>query len=453
MPLCNTLLYNPAMSRSEFDASIVTVNWNGRRHLTRLLPSLVDQGAREIIVVDNGSSDGSQKFLRRKYPQVRILQNSTNRGFAQPHNLAAREAKGRFLALINNDMRAAPGWLEEALRRIGPESPCAASRILDWEGKRIDFNGSSLQYLGYALQKDAGRLLEEVTDRDRVLFPCGGSMVIKRNVFRELGGFDEDYFAIYEDVDLGWRLWIAGFQVVQAPASISYHRGHATLREHAREKIRYLMHRNALWTILKNYEEEIFRKILPLCLILAVKRATLFSGVDRDSFYLWAEAKEQIESGDLVARDQFLDALNHLVAVEDVLDSLPRILKKRRRVQSLRRRPDSEILDWFVDPLRPIVEHPFYIDEEIRYLERLGLSSLLDLSHNCSHRRALPDLWEEKIRKLRREILAWQWVGVRNCSHDCRPEAFRFRRVLHRVREQGLRAAWRGLLKRVESGI
>ena len=441
------------MSRSEFDASIVTVNWNGQRHLAQLLPSLVGQGAREIIVVDNGSTDGSQEFLRRHHPQVKILQNRTNLGFAQPNNLAAREAKGRFLAFINNDMRAAPGWLEEALRCIRPESPCAASRILDWEGQRIDFNGSSLQYLGYALQEDIGRLVEEVTDRNRILFPCGGSMVIRRSVFLELGGFDEDYFAVYEDVDLGWRLWIAGFQVVQAPRSISYHRGHATFREHPDEKVRYLMHRNALWTILKNYEEETFRKILPLSLILAVKRATLFSGVDRDSLHLWSGVRKRIEAGDLVARSQFVDALNHLVAVDDVWQSLPRLLEKRRLVQRSRRRPDSEILGWFVDPLRPIVEHPLYIDEEFQYLERLGLTSLFDLTRYQSYRGALPHVWEERVEQLRREVLAWQWIGVQNCNHPSFPGDSGWRQVVRRIRQRGLRTVWKDFLERVASGI
>ena len=176
--------------------------------------------------------------------------------------------------------------------------------------------------------------------------------------FWNLGGFDSDFFALYEDVDLGWRLWLAGHRVVMAPDSVVRHRGHATLETQAPEKTRYLMHRNALLTIFKNYEEENFRKIVPLALLLSVKRAVHFSGVRKESFYLWSETRHKLEEGDAAARSQLLDSLNHLVAVDDVLQSLPRLLEKRRRVQALRRRSDREIMELFGDPLRRIVGGP-----------------------------------------------------------------------------------------------
>ena len=200
------------MSRSVSDISVITVNWNGRTHLEKLIPSLLPLGPKEIIVVDNGSRDDSVAFLEATYPKVRILRNDTNRGFCQPNNLAAREAQGKLLALINNDMRAHPVWLVKGLRGL-EEAPCTACRIMDWDGKHIDFNGSSLQYLGYALQKDIGELVEEVTQEEKILFPCGGAMLVDRQTYLNMGGFDESFFALYEDVDLGWRLWLAGHEV------------------------------------------------------------------------------------------------------------------------------------------------------------------------------------------------------------------------------------------------
>jgi len=179
------------MSRSVSDVSVVTVNWNGKEHLETLLPSLSALGAAEIIVVDNGSIDGSQDFVRTRYPAVRIIQNDVNRGFAQPNNLAAEVARGRFLALVNNDMRVDANWLGAALARLGNSIASVGSRILDWQGEEIDFNGSSLQYLGYALQQDAGKKKEEAASPDRILFPCGGAMVVDREIFRRVGGFDE----------------------------------------------------------------------------------------------------------------------------------------------------------------------------------------------------------------------------------------------------------------------
>ena len=428
------------MSPSSGDVSVVTVNWNGKSHLSTLLPPLLALEPGEVIVVDNGSSDGSQEFLKTRYPQVRLLENRVNRGFAQPCNLGANVARGPCLAFINNDMRPEPAWLTAALEKLDRRTPCVASRILDWEGRRIDYNGSSLHYLGYGLQEDLGLPVEEAPRRDRVLFPCGGAMLVDRKVFLELGGFDPDFFALFEDVDLGWRLWLAGHRVILAPGSVVRHRGHATLETQAPEKTRYLIHRNALLTIFKNYEEEHFRKILPLAFLLSVKRAVHFSGVRKESFYLWSETRHKLEEGDETARSQLLDSLNHLVAVDDVLQSLPRLLEKRRRVQALRRRSDREIMELFGDPLRRIVEDPAYVKEELELLESLELDSLLDLAPSAASLKSLPGSLGEKIRNLEKELNALRWLGSHAALHPPDPPGLATR-FLRTARREGLKVA------------
>ena len=428
------------MSPSPGDVSVVTVNWNGKSHLSTLLPPLLALGPGEVIVVDNGSADGSQGFLRKRYPQVRLLENGVNRGFAQPCNLGAETARGSHVAFINNDMRPEPDWLTAALGKLDAQTPCVASRILDWEGRRIDYNGSSLHYLGYGLQEDLGLPVEEAPRRDQVLFPCGGAMLVDRRVFLEVGGFDADFFALFEDVDLGWRLWLAGHRVVMAPDSVVRHRGHATLETQAPEKTRYLMHRNALLTIFKNYDEENFRKIVPLALVLSVKRAVHFSGVRKESFYLWSETRHKLDEGDETARSQLLDSLNHLVAVDDVLQALPGLVEKRRRVQALRRRSDREILELFGDPLRRIVEDPEYVKEELELLEALDLGSLLDLGSSAASLESLPGSLREKIRSLEEELNALRWLGSQATLHPPDPPglASRFFRT---ARREGLKVA------------
>ena len=428
------------MSPSPGDVSVVTVNWNGKSHLSTLLPPLLALGPGEVIVVDNGSTDGSQGFLRKRYPQVRLLENEVNRGFAQPCNLGAETARGSCVAFINNDRRPEPDWLTAVLEKLAPRTPCVASRILDWEGRRIDYNGSSLHYLGYGLQEDLGLPVEEAPPRDQVLFPCGGAMLADRKVFLEVGGFDSDFFALYEDVDLGWRLWLAGHRVVMAPDSVVRHRGHATLETRAPEKTRYLMHRNALMTILPDYEEANFRQIVPLALLLSVKRAVHFSGVRKESFYLWSETRHKLEEGDATARLQLLDSLNHLVAVDDVLQSLPRLLEKRRRVQALRRRSDREIVELFGDPVRRIVEDSDYIKEELELLELLGLGSLLDLGPGADVQESLPGSLREKIRSLEKELNALRWLGGQAGLHPPGPPGLATR-FLRTVRREGLKVA------------
>ena len=440
------------MSRSASEVSVVTVNWNGQDHLARLLPSLIQLGAKEIIVVDNGSTDGSKSFVRRNYPQVQLLENQVNQGFAQPSNLGAQQAQGRYVAFINNDMRAHSNWIEAALMHLRPEVPCVASRILDWEGRRLDFNGSSLQYLGYALQKDQGKLLDEVSHSEKILFPCGGAMLIEREVFLQLGGFDPDFFALFEDVDLGWRLWIAGFGVVLAPESFVYHRGHATLETQAIEKTRYLMHRNALLTIMKNYEEENFHKILPLAILLALKRAVRSSGVRKESFYLWSQARHRLKAEDPTMQAQLIDALNHLVALDDALQLLPRTVEKRRQIEASRRRSDAEIVALFGDPLRAIVEDPLYIKEELEYLEMVNLGTLFNLSDSAATLVTLPAELREKVRTQESELKALQWLGMQALLHPPAPES-KIRRFFSSWRTQGFQVACRRLVEYVSRAV
>ncbi|MFZ0427632.1 MAG: glycosyltransferase family 2 protein [Acidobacteriota bacterium] len=437
------------MSLSASDISVITINWNGRHHLESLLPSLVPQRPAEVIVVDNGSTDDSVRWLEREYPQIRVICNSQNRGFAEPNNVAAEAAQGPVLAFINNDMRCHADWLKHGARALDGAS-CVASRILDWQGSRIDFNGSSLQYLGFALQKDTGKLLSEVTAEDRILFPCGGAMFIRKEVFQEIGGFDEEFFAVFEDVDLGWRLWLSGSEVRFCQDAVCYHRGHGTFRAHSTAKLRYLMHRNALLTIIKNYEDAQLRTILPLAVVMALKRAVRLSGVRRESFYLWAEAEMRSAANDPVFRNEMEDALNHLVAVDDVLGRLPALMEKRRKIQAKRRRTDREIIALFGDPLRPIVEDPDYIQIEAGLMEGLGLDRLFDVHSYAASASRFDDHLAERVRGLRNELQQIQWTAMYAAEHPPAPKTGgRLRRFLDTCRSHGFatatRRAWEAL--------
>ena len=443
------------MSLSASDVTIITVNWNGRAHLEDLMPSLVSQGAGEIIVVDNGSTDDSIPFLEQNYPAVKILKNPTNKGFAQPNNLAAKTATGKILALINNDMKAHPDWITAGLHRLR-DSDCAASRILSWDGSRIDFNGSSLQYLGYALQEDTGKLLSEITgSRQEILFPCGGAMLIPKEIFLEAGGFDEDFFAIFEDVDLGWRLWLMGFRITLASDSIVYHKGHATFQTRNNAKMRYLMHRNALMTVLKNYDDAKVSRIFPMALMMAVRRAVRCSGVKKESFYIWEDALQDLESGSEDLQALRLDAFNHLVALDDAIAMLPGILEKRRGIQGRRAKSDEQIFSLFRDPLRPIVEDSGYIEKEAQLLEMLGLGNLFDVDAYRAKAQIYHSSREEAVERSRRELLALQWLGGYSLLHP--PENInrpgsRIRKFMDTSRVNGFRSAvrlsWKSITKK-----
>jgi GT2 family glycosyltransferase len=387
---------------------------------------------------------------------VKVLENPVNRGFAQPNNLAAKHAKGSVLALINNDMRVHPNWIREGLKGLD-QAACTACRILDWNGERIDFNGSSLQYLGYANQKDIGQLAAEVTSENQLLFPCGGAMFIEKSVFLDAGGFDEDFFAIYEDVDLGWRLWVLGHEVSYSPESVVYHRGHATFETQHSAKMRFLMHRNALLTVLKNYDDELVRKVIPLAVILSVRRSIRCSGVMKESFYLWDGMKSRLENGDKNAYLEVLDALNHLVSVDDMLRLLPRMMVKRRRIQSRRKRTDPEIFALFQDPLRPIVEEANYLSNELEYLKLLELDNYFSTDHFEKFLSDLPNPLTFHMENLRKEIVAIQTAQVQTLRNEpveippVRSPASRWEKFLQIWKHSGFKIALKtaiGALKR-----
>lgn len=363
--------------------SIIIVNYNGAAHLKDCLGSLkaVDypKDKLEVIVFDNGSTDDSLSIVRKIYPSATVIENPKNLGFAAPHRIASDIAKGDVLAFLNNDMKVDKRWLKEGSSLIDSSRGivCASSKILSWNGKHTDFNGGSLQYLGYADQsKDAS-----VTKGEDILFPCGGAMFIRKDAFTESGGFDDDYFAIFEDVDLGWRLRVLGHRVVMATESVVYHKGHATLDSKKEEKKRFLMHRNALMTIIKNYDDENLRKILPLAFVLAVKRALLFLGIDKKNYYFW---EEHVSKG--FRPDNYEEGCLHLAALDDVFSSFESLMKKRRTVQDRRKRDDRDIFPFFKDPFRNIMGYKEYLWDEVALFGRFHLDELFGCGEDYARR-------------------------------------------------------------------
>jgi len=390
--------------------SIIIVNYNGAHHLEENLTSLKQldypESQIELIVFDNGSKDNSLEIVNKSYPNAKIIKSSCNTGFARPHEAASREATGDILAFLNNDMRVDPGWVRNGISMLNRSENivCASSKIMDWRGENIDFCGGTLQYLGFADQLH----VEKIDNGEKILFPCGGAMFVYRDIFIEAGCFDGDYFAIFEDVDLGWRLWVMGYQVVMATNSVVYHKGHGTLDTKKESKKRYLMHRNAMMTLIKNYSDENLNRILPLALIFAVKRALLFMGVNKNSFYFWNEESEDdgnhkcladalnkgipANGSDGVGKacgedskkairgmpDNYEEACIHLAALDDLFSHFKVLTEKRAYVQSMRKRQDDEIFKLFKDPFRNIMGYREYLWDEVSLFGKFALDELFN---------------------------------------------------------------------------
>lgn len=266
--------------------SFIIVNYNGLNCLEECFSSIeklnYPKDKIEQILVDNGSVDGSIKFINQHYPKVRIIKNECNEGFAKPNNDAAKIATGEYIALINNDMKIDNNWLIdmfETLQNCEDESyVCAGSKILNWDGSKLDFAGGSISFYGHGFQDDYELDIEsshERYDSDKdILFPCGGAMLINKDVYLNVAGFDEDYFAYNEDVDLGWRLWILGYKIRYCSKAICYHKHSNTAKKLDNKIINKLNNCNTLVTIFKNYEDDKLYKMLFSSLIVKMYSAS-----------------------------------------------------------------------------------------------------------------------------------------------------------------------------------
>jgi GT2 family glycosyltransferase len=260
--------------------SVIVLNYNGQKHLEDCFSSLLalEYERFELLLVDNASTDDSVAWMREHFPSVGIVQNEQNLGFANGNNCGAEAAAGEYIAFLNNDMRVDARWLSELIGPCleGRNILCTAAKILNWDGTAIDFAGAAMNFMGWGSQIDFGsRHVKGSHNRQEVLFACGGSMLIQREVFLSAGGFDGDYFAYFEDVDLGWRLQLFGHKIMFVPAAICYHRHHGSWGEVSDAKKWVLNERNTLSGLIKNYDDIKLSRVLPAAILLLTERAFL----------------------------------------------------------------------------------------------------------------------------------------------------------------------------------
>jgi GT2 family glycosyltransferase len=376
------------LSRDPLGVSVVILNFNGRAHLDACLNSLREsrypRNRLETLVVDNGSRDGSPDFLRSRHPEVRVLPLGENLGYARAMNRGVAAAAHDVLVFLNNDTRQDSGWLEPLVDVVASgEADAASSKMLGMDGRTVNFAGGGANFHGIAFQRGMGEPDGEVhSKRGPTLFACGAAMAIRREVFRDAGGFDEDFFAYYEDVDLGWRLWVLGKTVEFVPESRVFHHHSATSLRVPIHKLRVLHLRNPLYTIAKNYDDASFRRIWPAALLLSIQRGLYLARLDPAGFRIGSAPDGALDASLLASLfgraseprgDEPVPlprvAASDWIAYRDLLVGFPDLVEKRRRIQERRRRPDSEILPLFVDPFWAVEQEPGYRELQ-RSLER-----------------------------------------------------------------------------------
>ncbi len=245
--------------------SIIIVNYNGKELLQKCLDSLlkVNYDNFEIILVDNNSTDGSVEFITKNYPSLIIIKLDSNKGFAEPNNVAAKISKGKYLLFLNNDTVVTPNFISEMVKVMETDKKIAVcqSLLLKPDGS-VDSSGDFIDHLGVVYNSKTK--IDEIRE---VSSARGASMLVRSDIFEKLDGFDQKFFITFEDVDLCWRSWILGYRVLIIPTSIVYHEGGITIKK-IKSEIAFHGFKNQLAMKITNFEP-----------ILAMRNMMLFFGI------------------------------------------------------------------------------------------------------------------------------------------------------------------------------
>ena len=245
--------------------ALVILNWNGQELLEKFLPSMLLNSTLQnvtIYVADNASTDNSVEFIQKKYPSIKIVQNKQNGGYAKGYNDALQHIEADVYGLINSDIEVTENWLHpiDSIFKNEPNTAIIQPKILDFKKKELfeyaGAGGGFIDELGYPYCR--GRIFSELeldnqqyNDTSEIFWASGACFFIRSNVFHELGGFDEDYFAHQEEIDLCWRSQNANHIIKYVGTSTVYHVGGATLKEESPRKS-FLNFRNSLFSLVKN---------------------------------------------------------------------------------------------------------------------------------------------------------------------------------------------------------
>ena len=264
--------------------TVVIVNWNGAEFLERCLVSVMAQTVApyEVILVDNASEDSSLDIVRQ-FPLVSLLEQNINLGFARANNIAIEAAStaSEWIALLNPDAFADPRWLEALLAaaQANPDVSFFGSKLLTAADIAVlDGAGDAYHVSGLVWRMGHGENASMFPQQECEVFsPCAAAAMYKRYALQEIGGFDEDFFCYVEDVDLGFRLRLAGHRCLYIPTSVAVHVGSGTTGGQHSDFALYYGHRNLVWTYLKNMPNTLFWFFLPLHLAMNLLALMIFS--------------------------------------------------------------------------------------------------------------------------------------------------------------------------------
>ncbi len=278
--------------------AIVILNWNGKKFLEKFLPSVIEfsKDVADVIIADNASTDDSISFLKTVFPETRIIQNAENGGFAKGYNDALAQVEADYFVLLNSDIEVTHGWIEPVIQLMETDDKIAACqpKLISYsEREKFEYAGAAGGFIDkYGYPFCRGRLFQSIEKDDgqyndvaEVFWATGACMFVRADVYRNLGGLDDRFFAHMEEIDFCWRAKNEGYKIMYCPDSTVFHVGGGTLPKKSSKKT-YLNMRNNNMMLFKNLPSNRLLKVYSARLILdgiaAVK--FLFDGGFGDFF-------------------------------------------------------------------------------------------------------------------------------------------------------------------------
>ncbi|TWC34963.1 GT2 family glycosyltransferase [Pseudomonas sp. SJZ079] len=309
-------LAGPSIKRPT--VGVIIVNWNTFDVLERCLAALAEQQApiHRTIVIDNASSNPPEELPSKRPANTRYIRAAENLGFARANNLAMAELQDcQWVALVNPDAFLAPDCLEQLLLATmhWPQAACfGAVTLMAHEPARLDGIGDAYHASGLCWRLGHGEPLSESAFLDRPIFsPCAATALYRRDIYQAVGGLDEDFFCYCEDVDLGFRLWLAGYQCRLVPNARALHVGSASSGGQRSDFALYHGHRNLVWTYVKNMPGALFWLLLPAHILMNLLTTLVYVCRGRGGVLLRAK--------------------------RDAIRGLPQMWRKRREIQAQRK--------------------------------------------------------------------------------------------------------------------
>ena len=337
--------------------SVVTINFNGKRFLKRCLDSALSEKGKpfEIIVVDNGSTDQSVEFIKKEFgneEKLKLITLEKNVGAAKARNIGVQKSSGKYILILDNDTKIKAEWFDKIIRFINkhPKMGLAQPKLLTMGTNKFNYAGDFISPFGFLAERARGVEDKGQFDKVEPIFGLNiASAFFKKEVFKKLGGLDEDYFLYWEETDLAWRTWLAGYQVLFAPNITVWH-AYGTKQKNKQHYQRYEKFyqatyfgcRNMITTLIKNLGLKKLIFILPINIGCWFVLAILFL------------AKANIGKSLAIVRGILWNFIN-----------LQGILRKRKKIQSERKISDKELFV-LVGAKKTI---PYYIGKGLAYIK------------------------------------------------------------------------------------